>query len=344
MEVMYSPDTWHLDKYVLGVRAETAFIETCKEQRRNYMRVTGQYGLDDQAEKDYEESLKLGTGMIRWYAKEHLPQGEYTPIAVEIKFQVPILDEEGFPQFCWCDRCHDKWLHANSLHELPTESWIGLPVMYEGRIDGLMQDKRGDYWILDWKTTARMMSEDSDIILETDDQIASYCWALMRSMGLNIRGFLYVELRKGSPKPPVELKQMRLGRQFSVSKQQDTEYGIFQQTVMSQDADAYQRGLYDEHLEWLKNEGVKYIQVHKIYKPRQTLDNIGKYIYYQAKEMINAPAIYPSPGRFVCAWCAFQGPCIDATAGRDYQYALDTLYEIKPRYYEEAKPSTDKKP
>src|SRR3954453_12566492 len=64
MEVMYDPKTWHLDKYALGVRAETAFIEKCKEKRANFIRVTGKYGLSDEEEKDYEASLTLGVGMI----------------------------------------------------------------------------------------------------------------------------------------------------------------------------------------------------------------------------------------------------------------------------------------
>jgi hypothetical protein len=113
--------------------------------------------------------------------------------------------------------------------------------------------------------------------------------------------------------------------------------------VMVHDAQAYKDGLYDDHLAWLKAEGPKYIQTHKISKPPQTLDNTGHDIYLQAKEMISGPAIYRNPGRRSCEWCKFQGPCIDRTAGRDFQYALDTMYEIKPRYYELAEPSTDRK-
>jgi hypothetical protein len=350
---MHSPDTWHLDKYVLGIKAESAFIEKCKEQRANYIRVTGQYGLSDEDEKNYEESLVLGTGMIRWFAREYLLQSEYTPIAVEQTFQVPILDDKGEQLYCKCDRCWEKFISTREDidPEILTDEamasrykkWRGLPVMYEGRIDVLMRDKNGGYWIVDWKTTARMMSEDADIVLETDDQVASYCWAFRRALGLNIRGFVYVELRKAFPEPPTENKVVRLGRKFSISRQLATDYKLYERTVMARDAGAYQAGLYNEYIDWLKNEGIKFIQIHRIPKPPQTLDNIGRYIYQQTLEMISSPAIYPSPGRFTCSWCPFQGPCIDQTADRDYQYALDTLYEIKPRYYEEVELSTDKK-
>jgi len=219
----------------------------------------------------------------------------------------------------------------------------GLPVVYEGRVDALMIDRFGGYWILDWKTTLRMMTGDSDVVLEVDDQVASYCWAFRVSMGLNIRGFKYVELRKGFPEEPMPMKVTRLGKKFSVSKSLNTDLVTYRNAIMKGDADAYQKGIYNEFLDWLKSDGPKFIQVHTVSKPPQTLDNIGHYIYLQAKEMISEPAIYPSPGRFSCTWCSFQGPCIDKTAGRDYQYALDTMYEVKPRYYEQAEPTTDKR-
>jgi len=350
MQVLYDPKTWHLDKYVLGVRAESAFIEACKEQRANFIRVTDKFGLSDEEEKDYETSLELGIGMIRWYVKNHLPQGLFAPVEVEAKFRVPVLDEDGDQLMCKCARCWSKFAtydFANTIGDVTEyEDWFGLPVVYEGRIDALMQDQFGGYWIVDWKTTIRMMSADTsvaEVILETDDQIESYCWALRVMLGLNIRGFMYVELRKDFPKPPTRNKVVRLGCSFSVSKSQGTDFQTFRDTVMAQDPIAYRDGLYNDFLDWLKENGTRFIEVHKVPKPPQTLDSVGHNIFLQAREMISSPAIYPSPGRFACSWCAFVSPCIDKRAGRDYQYAIDTMYEVKPRYYELQEPSTDRR-
>jgi len=352
MQVLYDPKTWHLDKYVLGVRAESAFIEACKEQRANFIRVTDKFGLSDEEEKDYETSLELGIGMIRWYVKNHLPQGLFAPVEVEAKFRVPVLDPLGNQLMCKCDRCWKKFCKAKYYDEDKPKyydwdgSWKGLPVVYEGRIDALMKDQYGGYWIVDWKTTMRMMSADTsvaEVILETDDQIESYCWALRVKLGLNIRGFMYVEIRKDYPKPPTRNKTVRLGCSFSVSKSQGTDFQTFRDTVMAQDPIAYRDGLYNDFLDWLKENGTRYIEVHKVPKPPQTLDSVGHNIFLQAREMISSPAIYPSPGRFACGWCAFVSPCIDKRAGRDYQYAIDTMYEVKPRYYELQEPSTDRR-
>lgn len=348
MEVLYDPTTWHLDKYALGVRAESAFIEKCKEQRANFLRVTEKYGLSDEEEKDYEESFELGIGMIRWYVNNHLPQAEFTATAVEVKFRVGVQDEEGNQLFCKCQRCWSKYQSARKTSIdpdsfAPFHLWEGLPVVYEGRIDAIVRDQHGGFWILDWKTTIRMMAEDSDVILEIDDQVASYCWAIRVQLGLNIRGFKYVELRKGFPEPPTQNKNLRLGRSFSVSKSADTDYSTFLETVRTKDTAAYAAGLYDEYLDWLRTSGTQYIQVHTVHKPPQTLASVGHEIFLQAREMISAPVIYRNPGRMTCGRCAFQGPCIDRTAGRDFEYAIQTMFEVKPRYYELQESSTDRR-
>jgi hypothetical protein len=347
MQAMYDPKHWDETSESKWIRASMEFEQACEEQKKEFVRVTEQYGLSDEQEKDYEESKKLGLGMLKWYAQYHLSKF-LRPYAVEVKFRVPLLDDEGNQLRCKCERCHDKWQLASvsQLIELGTETWIGLPLVYEGRIDAIMIDEKGNYWILDWKTTARMMSEDADIALELDDQVASYCWAIMIQMGLAVRGFIFVELKKAFPQPPTLNKVVRLGCSYSVSKNQDTDYRTFLRTVKRKDPQAYQAGLYNEYLEWLKEAGPRFIQVHTVYKSRTDLINTGRDIVSIAQEMLRSDLPRyrnTSRSRFVCVWCPFQGPCIDKQGGRDYMYALDTMYEKRPRYYEQLLPSTDRK-
>jgi PD-(D/E)XK nuclease superfamily protein len=351
MEAMYNPETWGAPRTLIAQFAEAAFRQECMEQKSNYLRVTERYGPDEEKERDYEKLVQLGVGMIYWYVNERLPVADFTVVKVEETFQVPILDERSEQLMCKCDLCWqkycvDKGMDAEALQDYKVEiyrEWDGLPVVFEGRVDIILRDKWGDYWIGDWKTTARMMTEDADIILEIDDQVTGYVWALRRKLNLAIRGFKYIELRKGYPEPPQKLRWTRLGRQYSVSQSQTTDVDTYIETVKEGDRAAYEAGLYDEFIQWLKDEGTRFIQTHTIYKTATQLDMFQKELLEQVREMINpATARYKSPGRFACSGCAFQQPCIDMDQGGDYQYALDTMFEIKPRYYVLNAPSTDK--
>lgn len=220
------------------------------------------------------------------------------------------------------------------------EAFQGLPVVYAGRVDALFVDNEGSYWIADWKST-RTVNVDHDEFLELDDQISSYVMSL-RKLGLPVRGFIYHEQKKGYPQRPNENKFRRLGRLFSISQNQDTDYDTYLKTVQEEDTEAYEAGLYDEFLEYLKTEGIVFFkrwQVHKSdYQNEQTEYNIG----LEALDIIDQGLrIYPSPGRFGCTSCAFRQPCLEQNAGGDYPYMLDTLYERREHYYVRTEPSTE---
>jgi hypothetical protein len=349
MEAMYNPETWEAPRVLISQFAEAAFYDSCVSQRQKYNQQVDR-GMDNDEERDYDKLVALGRGMIHWYVEKHLPIDEFVPIYVEEKFRVPITYLDGTPLMCKCDKCWMKYALYRT-RELPLivvdaerPTWTGLPVVYEGRVDVIVRDKYGNYWILDWKTTIRMMNEDSDVILELDDQIVGYVWALRRKLGLNIRGFKYVELKKGFPEPPKQNVHVRLGRAFSVSQSQDTDVDTFVQTVKMRDTQAYNGGLYDEFIGWLRVEGPKFIQHHTVRKTEVQLDNFAKNMLGTVLEMINpATALYPSPGRFSCGFCGYREPCLDKESGGDYQYALDTMYEVKPRYYALREATTDHK-
>jgi len=193
-------------------------------------------------------------------------------------------------------------------------------------------DKDGNYWIWDWKTAARLSTQE--VFLELDDQIATYVWALRMGLGLNIMGFVYHEQLKGYPMPPNENKVIRLGRRFSVSKNQTTDYETYKKTVEEHDRVAYEAGFYDDFLKLLQEVGIRYYARFKIYKSEYELWQVYTNLIAEVRDMI-APdlRIYPTPGRFSCQWCAFQVPCISQNAGQDFQYTLDTMYVQQLPYY-----------
>ena len=351
-EVYYNPDMWNWPRDVVARYAIKVFVDKCEEQRKAFLEQTSVPYLEEEAQVDYDERVVLGQGMLKYYFFKIAPNIDagWTPVKVEIAFMVAIPHPDtSETMWCKCDRCWEKWVKfkTKANHDYLTDFadkrdplWIGLPVVYAGRCDMLAVDSNGDYWIFDWKTTARV-NVDHDEFLELDDQVLSYIWAL-RKLGLPIRGFVYHEQKKAFPQPPNKNKVRRLGCIFSVSKSQDTDYETYLATIQQEDEEAYQLGYYDDFLDYLREEQIVYFRRWQIdkspYQLQQAELNIGK----EALEIIDPNLrIYPSPGRFGCTSCAFRQPCLEQNAGGDYQYALDTLYERREHYYVRNEPSTD---
>jgi len=361
MEVYYNPDTWTWDREIVAAAAIKAFTDKCISQKKKALAATDQVALDPEIEEDYLERVTLGQGMLNYYFTQVAPKldAHLTPIKVEIEFMVPIPHPEtGLAIWCRCDNCkqkqYDYWMKnidafyayfkerdLPAMHVINWDNWDGLPVVYAGRLDALVEDSNGDYWIVDWKT-ARNVSKD-DEFLYLDDQVGSYPWAL-KKLGIKVRGWLYHEQRKGFPQPPKQNKQRRLGCLYSVAKNQDIDYDTYLATVKQNDTQAYENGCYDEILTWLQEAGVEYYKRHQIHKSDAELQEIEKNIGWEVLDMIDPSIrIYPSPGRFACTYCAFRQPCLEKNAQGDYQYALDTLFERREHYYIREEPSTESK-
>lgn len=370
MEVFYNPEMWNWDRDVVANLAIKAFVDKCAKQKAKALEESNQHSLDDEVEKDYNERVELGIGMLKYYFTKVAPKEDrgWKPVKVEVEFIVTIPHPETKEvMWCKCDTCWQKWFkHLESeasassfkaaAERAPGDfststmrsigplfkphDWQGLPVCYAGRLDVLAQDEHGDLWVIDWKT-ARAISQQYQF-LYLDDQVGSYPWALRR-LGLNVRGFIYHAQRKGFPVSPKENKQRRLGCLFSVNKMQDVDYDTYLETVMEHDREAYEQGLYDGMLTFLKEEGITYFARHQIHKSDEELEEIEKNIGLEALDMIDPGLrIYPSPGRFGCDFCAFQTPCMEQNAQGDYQYALDTMFERRQHYYIR-EPSTETK-
>ena len=338
MEVIFNPTTWRFPNEGLRALAEKTFVEYCERQRKAYLRAIDEYCLTPEEEENYDDRISLGRGMIQYFCTRQLPEikKEYVPTHVEVSFDVPLYDEKGNHLLCKCKACRRSFARAGG------GTWFGNPVVYSGRVDLVVHDMQGGYWLWDWKTATQL--SDTEMYLELDDQVASYVWALRKKMGLNIRGFIYHEQRKAFPEPPNENKTTRLGRKFSVNANQATDYETYMDTVSTYDKDAYEAGLYDDFLEYLKKEGIVFYRKFTIYKSDVQLDNVGTDLTAEALDMIDPHTrIYPQPGRFSCSNCAFQAPCLSKNSGQDYVYTLQTLYVKQEPYYRRNRPLTTDK-
>lgn len=329
MEVLFCPTTWRFNHMVLGALAEKAFVETCEKQRQEYLANKDLYVLEDDEQHDYDERIALGRGMIRYFVEKQLPaiQREFVPTHVEVSFDVPLYGDDGKILLCKCKSCRVAFAKAGGGR------WKGNPVVFSGRVDLIVHDMAGYYWVWDWKSAASLVS-DIEMYLELDDQVVGYVYALRRGLGLNIRGFIYHEQRKAFPEPPEQNKFVRLGRKYSISKQQATDYDTYSEYVAEHDKEAFEVGLYDEFLDFLRNEGIIFYRRFKIYKSDFELEQYEKNLVAETLDMIDPNVrIYPTPGRFSCGGCAYKEPCLSMNAGQDYEYTLQTMFVQQEPYY-----------
>jgi hypothetical protein len=373
MEVLYEPTTWKWDREVVLGAAIKEFVDQCEGQKKKFLASSNAIDFtNEEVETDYKDRVELGVGMLKYYAKDVAPKydAHMTPIRVEVEFIVPIQNpDNGEYLWCTCLRCQKTQIEfwaANGVtdHMLyedggtwhyqlkgqepwERQSWQGLPVCLAGRIDLLAEDEHGGYWIVDWKTAARLArgdvsGQDKDEFLELNDQIGSYVMALRRKLGLNVRGFIYVELKKAFPEPPTRNKVVRLGRSFSVNQNQAVDYDSYLKTVKEEDTAAYEAGLYDEHLAWLKEGGQNFHGRYQITKTDEELEELERLLYAEASDMVDPGLrIYPSAGRFNCGFCAFRQPCLERNRQGDYQYLLDTMFDRREKHYWVKELSTD---
>lgn len=195
-----------------------------------------------------------------------------------------------------------------------------------------------DVWCMSTKYGSFVMRQGRQITITGN----SYCFALQTHYNIPIAGFVYVEIKKVYPEPPEELTRLYKGRKYSTNKQFLTTEQIFRNTVKEHDPLAYAAGLYDIHLEWLKQDGPKFHQRHQIHKNEHELREIGNNIYLEALDIISNPRIYPQPGRFSCPSCLYRQPCLGKNQGEHYEYTLETMFEKRTHhYYEDKAPSTE---
>ena len=162
-----------------------------------------------------------------------------------------------------------------------------------GTLDGLIEDRNGQYWAIDHKTYSQAWNS---ALLTLNQQFLGYTWATqwMSDMGVleerfgvpkgtRIQGVLFNGLRKQKPSPNVRAPLFQ--REWVTRSR--TELLIF-----------------EEHL---------------------------RIVYSEIARAVAEPeaAVYPAPGN-ECGWCAFQAPCIAKQTGEDWEWMLRALYTQRP--------------
>ena len=314
LQKFYDPLTWSWPRDVVQIASVQTFVKTNWQGLQRYEELRGP---DEELKMDFLERERLGIGMLENYFAYATQNDKFTPIYVEVEFEVPI----PVPR--------ELRLPPGFGHTVDGDlTFNGEPVVYQGRIDMIVQDELGHYWIDDHKTTAQIRA---DVVahLELDEQMKSYVWAIQRQIGVKIQGMIYNELYKGVPAPPPENKVQRKGRWYSINMSQDTSYELYKKTVAEGDPVAYAGGLYDEFLAFLLNQGNKYFRRTQVMYNDFELEFIGYQICLEAIDMLSNPLIYPNPSRFKCGYCMFRTPCLANMDGSGDDFVLKEMYTTR---------------
>lgn len=305
--------------------------------------------LPDADPGEWEEYVNLGRGMLNFYKTYAEKNDNFTTIAVEHNFSVPILNPStGEPLYMVDTRTMPEgWVPnfdtGNGYG--PLNKWIGKggksayimkQVHARGKIDKVIQDNRtGMFGLHDYKTVGRAWDDDDFKFLELDEQVTTYMFAGEREAEMydleykSLDFIIYESIRKGYPKPPTINKD---GITPSIARSTETTTAeMFAQYIdesglrVVYESDVKMQAYYT----FLLEEGDKrFVERKPVYRNAAQKRNCGNRIYLEAMDMLSPNVrIYPNPSKnWNCLNCAFRGPCVMAEQGADFISILSDSY------------------
>lgn len=271
--------------------------------------------------EDYDARQELGQGMIRFYCEEYAPQHDkFKVLSVEQEFEVPVLVPQWVPSTATFDVPGFDFRRYNKSESYRELLYNDKPVVYQGRIDMILEDEDGEVWIEDHKTAGAF--KESMFHLDVDTQVTSYAWAAQFFLDRPIAGVIYNQIKKSFPQEP---ELVYKGTKLSKDKTQSTTYDFYVRAI---ERHGFKEEDYEDFLDYLWKEGPQFVRRFQLHRSQKELDSQGTIIYSEALDMLGNPNIYPNPTEMNCNSCSFQGPCLSRLDGSDWQYILSdpTLY------------------
>lgn len=332
MEARYNPKYYDKQE-VAEALAVVTFTDINEKQLQNAKEAKGIF-FDETVIDDYNERRDLGIRMLEYYFTAIVDkEKDFKPVAVEQNFIVPISNDIN----CYCEQCKTKWntYVSDNGFDGPV-GFRGLPVVLEGKIDLILEYDNGKVWVRDWKNIGRF--SDTVEWLENDLQLNLYLWALWK-MGADIGGFEYFESKKMAPEIPQPMKRRNKGKLYSTAKDNPYEFESYLNEIKEGDPVAFEQGLYDEYLDWLKLEGPQFYRLTRVRKSEKAMGMMEAILqdvaYAITSTREGVRKMYPSPTKFGCIHCDFRQPCIERMNGQPYDDMMNSLFVQKDKHYYE---------
>jgi hypothetical protein len=180
LAVYYFPGMWDWSRAIVAPLATEAFVKAMRTQRQAHEEATGA-ALDDAAATRWEADLAAGRRLLPAYYAWAAELDNWSTVQVEALFDVTVPDPDAPPG--------TGLLAAD-----------GRGVQYRVRIDLVVVDDKGKYWLMDHRLRRGAWAEVDDLVL--DDQALTRAWAWELGFLATVSGTIHNELRLPEPGEP----------------------------------------------------------------------------------------------------------------------------------------------
>lgn len=257
---------------------------------------------------DHQELVALGEGMMNHYdtwlknremINLHKVNGVFQ---AEVTFKIPM---------------------TSALQHLPLQEWGIDEVNYSGTFDGIVRDREGRLWIMEYKTAQQFQL----LHFETDRQISAYCWAASCLYNEPVMGVIYQQHKKTLP----DLPKLLSNGTYSTAKTQTTTHQYYSDALKNLYGATHKappaniKTLNALAMEETEDRD-RYVKRDRIYRNQHQIEAEGTKIIAEMADYLNPDIpLYPNPTKD-CSWdCSAQNACILLDSGLDWQHDLDDV-------------------
>ena len=171
LEVYYFPGMWGWNRAIVRPLAVQAFEKSMRKQRATY---TQHRELSPEQEREWDEHLELGTGMLERYFGWAPQIDRFQPLQVATQFDITVPDPR------------------NPDTGLTTPDGRG--IQYRLRIDMVVMDEHELCWLAEHRIVAGPAWQDIDQLL-LDEQSLTRSWGWQLGFLARLEGTIHNELR-----------------------------------------------------------------------------------------------------------------------------------------------------
>jgi hypothetical protein len=239
-------------------------------------------------------------------------------------------------------RLHDGSPAIEFVVEVSLERW-GISSPFKGRVDLLVEDADyGGLWIRDYKNVKNIPNDDERMM---SPQNCMYVWAL-RTMGYDIRGFVYDYLRTKPPTiPRVYVRGGKYGAAGTLqqSPSMDTDYYTYIKAIQDAHGENWQqwaKRVYRPFLLHLRERQALWFRRQAIPVEDEKIREALAEFIVTVRDIERRNLKYPPRSYFYnCRWgCDYHSLCTAEFAGVDIEDMVHHDYTFEDERYSETEP------